>query len=129
MVVFEPDPDLPLDLLVDTEKKDAFHKMYFSKSRLFIVVKKLRPWGRNPCSKSRSNCCYAQRETFLDRNFKQTYRGAGREVRTEGNILEQAPRYRAIPQMESRLQRLMPEVALGSLGLRDEMPLSTMPHL
>jgi hypothetical protein len=47
VVVFEPDIDLLLDLLVDTEKKATLYEIYlFSKWQLFIVVNKPTPWSR-----------------------------------------------------------------------------------
>jgi hypothetical protein len=57
------------------------------------------------------------------------YHVVGHEVWIEGDILEPVLQCQAILQMEYHLQRLMPEVALDSLGLLDETPLSTMLHL
>jgi hypothetical protein len=47
VVVFEPDVDLLLDLLLDTEKKGAFYETrVFSKSPSFITVNQLTSWNR-----------------------------------------------------------------------------------
>jgi hypothetical protein len=47
VVVFEPDVDLLLDLLLDTEKKGAFYETHvFSKCPSFIAVNQLTSWSR-----------------------------------------------------------------------------------
>jgi hypothetical protein len=46
VVVFEPDIDLLLDLLDDTEKKGALYEMFlFSKCQLYTVANKLTPYS------------------------------------------------------------------------------------